>query len=666
MPRRPLLTAVPISSLLLLLLLGCAAVLPLRACAQAAPRILAPEFPAGSAWLNTDKPLSLRALRGKVVLLDFWTYGCINCMHILPDLKRLERKYPKELVIVSVHTAKFVNEDETANIRNAVLRYNIEHPILNDSGRKYWNTLGVNVWPTQVLIDPSGYLVGAVQGEGHYAEVDRAIARVIQEAKAAGRLDTRPAPIALEAARAPVTPLWYPGKVLADLEPGGSDRIYIADSNHNRIVIAKATGEVEAVAGSGVAGRADGAFNAAQFSNPQGMALRKMPDGALHLLVADTNNHAIRSLDLRRGTVTTLAGTGKQAAVTRKVPGGSAKETALASPWDLLLVGRSLYVAMAGPHQIWVMDLDKETVFPYAGSGKEARTDGGLRTAAFAQPSGLTTDGKRLYVADSEISAIRSVDLPGGSGRVTTLAGGDLFDFGDRDGPGLTARLQHPLGVAYRDGVVYIADTYNHKIKRLDLKAGTVQAFLGGDKSQFYEPGGISIAGNKLYVADTNNHRIRVVDLETNAVTTLALKNLPAPLPAEPERSVRVPPADKDLITAPPARLAPGMTGKLVLDLRLPPGQKLAAGSPHRFEARVEGEGLTLAESVLPTARYVLPLSLPLTSAKAGTGEVMVTTTLFYCSDTDKTCSMKTLRFRLPYEIAEGAGSTLSFKHQVE
>lgn len=644
-------------------LLGAALALPSSSLAQ---RRIVPEFPPGT-WLNTDRPLSLRGLRGKIVLLDFWTYGCINCMHALPELKKLERKYPNELVIVSVHTAKFTNEDETGNIRNAVLRYNIEHPIYNDAGRVYWTRLGIGIWPTFVLIDPEGYHLGSVTGEGRFAELDRAIGRAVAAGRASGKLNSTPLKLTLEAAKAPATPLWYPGKILADTEPGGSGRLFIADSNHNRIIIARPTGEVEAVAGSGEAGLEDGPFDTARFSSPQGMALRRGADGSLSLLVADTNNHAIRSLDLARGRVTTLAGTGKQANVSRLVPGGSALKTRLASPWDLLLDRNKLYIAMAGPHQIWVMDLEKNTVFPYAGSGKEARADGALRAAAFAQPSGLATDGKRLFVADSEISAIRAVDLPAAGASVRTLAGGDLFDFGDRDGPGLSARLQHPLGVAYRDGSVYIADTYNHKLKRLDLKTGVVETFLGGGRGsrdgtqpQFYEPGGISISGNRLYVADTNNHRIRVVDLTTRSTSTLALKNLPPPLPADPERPIRPAAAKDDTVTAPLVRLAPGSTGQLTLDLRLPAGQKLGPDSPHRFQATVEGEGVKLAESAVPAARYRLPLTVPLTTSASGKGAVLVTTTVFYCSEADKTCSMKALKFRLPYEISAGGGTTLT------
>lgn len=642
--------------------------------APLARRPLAPEFPPGAAWLNTERPLTLRGLRGKIVLLDFWTYGCINCMHILPDLKRLERKYASELVVISVHTAKFVNEDETANIRNAVLRYNIQHPILNDSGRRYWTAMGVNIWPTQVLIDPTGRVVGGVAGEGRYAELDRAIGQLSREARAAGRLDTRPVRFALEAARAPKTDLSYPGKVLADLGADGSGRIYIADSNHNRIVIADANGKVEAVAGNGRMGREDGAFQEATFSSPQGMALRRHADGSQTLYVADTNNHVIRALDLKRGRVTTVAGTGRQGSVTRRSAGGVGTEVALASPWDLLLVGNTLYIAMAGPHQIWSMNLDTSRIRPYAGSGKEAREDGPLLFSAFAQPSGLATDGKRLFVADSESSSLRAVDLPGGGGRVQSLTHGDLFAFGDRDGPGLIARLQHPLAVAYRSGSLYIADTYNHKLKRFDLSEGTVETFLGGgkggresDPARFYEPGGLSLAGDRLYVADTNNHRVCVVDIRTRKSTVLALKNLPAPLTGEPQRSSSEEDEEKETLVLPQAILAPSGAGELVVEIQLPAGHKLAKETPHRFEAQVEGGGVTLTRTTVPSQAFTLPLRLPLTSGSTGArGAVLATMTFFYCSEKDGVCKMKSLRIRAPFEVREGGAKELKLTTSVK
>lgn len=627
--------------------------LPSTLAAPPSSAIRAPEFPAGFDWLNTGKPLTLRGLQGKIVLLDFWTYGCINCMHILPDLKKLERQYENELVIISVHSAKFENEASTANIRNIVQRYDIEHPVLVDREMRVWDSYAVRAWPTLVLIDPQGRIVTQLAGEGHYDELNRAIGALAAKFRQSGQLDETPLKLALEAARAEATPLRYPGKVLAD---AASQRVFIADSAHNRIVIADLNGEVRAVAGNGMAGFDDGSFAAATFHNPQGMALR---DGVLY--VADTNNHAIRALDLKNKTVRTIAGTGEQAPW--RATGGVGTRAPLSSPWDVQLAGDTLYIAMAGTHQIWALDLKSGRVGPFAGSGREARGDGARSTAAFAQSSGLASDGRELFVADSETSTIRAVELPNTGTQVRTLAGGDLFDFGDEDGVGNNARLQHPLGVAYADGVLYIADTYNSKIKTLDPRTGRVATFLGdGGHTQFYEPGGLSIAGGKLYIADTNHHRVRVVDLATKAATTLELSHLPLPLPAEPERTPQKPSTQDDTIVLKTTFLAPDAKGEIIFDAQLPPGHKLNHEAPQRFQARVEGTGVKLASAPVTVSgkNFHLPLKVPFTTGAAGArGKVAVSATVSYCTADEGLCKFKTLRFEAPFEVSHGGGSTL-------
>ncbi|KPK85107.1 MAG: alkyl hydroperoxide reductase [Phycisphaerae bacterium SM23_33] len=494
-------------------------------------KVAAPEFPAGLEWLNTDKPLSLRALRGKVVLLDFWTYCCINCMHVVADLKRLEAKYPSELVVVGVHSGKFTTEKETDNIRQAVLRYGIAHPVVNDADMAVWQQYGVRAWPTLVLIDPAGKVVTAVSGEGAYDAFNELIGEVARIFESKGLLDRRPLKRKLERLRSD-SPLSFPGKVLADEASG---RLFLADSNHNRIVVTDLEGRLQHVIGTGRTGADDGPFDRATFNHPQGLAL-----AGGDLYVADTENHLIRLVDLGKRTVTTVAGTGEQARMFDAA--GPGETTALNSPWALAAHGEHLYIAMAGSHQLWRMDLRSHSVEPYAGSGREGRIDGPLGRAALAQPSGLTTDGRRLYFADSEVSAIRSADLPAAdaAGKVETIVGGELFDFGDRDGRGLEVRLQHPLGVVWHAGVLYVADTYNNKIKLLNPADRSCRSFLGtgeagladGDRPSFDEPGGISAAGGKLYVADTNNHVIRVADLNTRRVETLHIKGLGKPSPA--------------------------------------------------------------------------------------------------------------------------------------
>ncbi|HEX8459489.1 MAG TPA: thioredoxin-like domain-containing protein [Pyrinomonadaceae bacterium] len=665
-------------------------------------RVRAPELTGHRGWLNTDRPLSLTALRGKVVLLDFWTYGCINCIHIIPDLKRLEAKYPNNLVVIGVHSAKFENEKQSDNIRQIILRYEIEHPVVNDADFSVWRSYTVRAWPTQVLVDPAGYVVGKVEGEGNYEMLDEAIAELVTEFRTRGELNEQPLKLALERAKAGDMPLAFPGKILADAT---TDRLYVADSNHNRIVVAKLDGTVIETIGTGDAGATDGRVERATFRRPQGLALDA---GALY--IADTENHTVRRVDLKARTVETIAGTGAQeygfdAEAARK----GARSTALNSPWDLQLVGRTLYIAMAGPHQIWQLDLTRGQVSVFAGSGREARLDGSLDASAFAQPSGLASDGRTLYVADSESNIIRAVALfsspaPDGAqnvstaqanaartntsiAQVRTLAGGDLFEFGDADGAGDEARLQHPLGVASADGAVYVADTYNHKIKRLDPATRVVKTFAGtgkpgqadGAQSSFYEPGGLSVAGHKLYVADTNNHAVRTIDLTSGQTSTLPLRGLRPPPAATPARAAETETAafapNAEEIKLAPQRLslssnAAATANALVIEVALPAGYHLNELAPHRLQATIEsgaervafaGDARRLTQSGKDLLQ--LPLRVPLRLMTGGAAELRVQYTLYFCrEDNTGACRVKTLQWRAPLNITSDTDAPRDIK----
>ncbi|MDM7461269.1 MAG: thioredoxin-like domain-containing protein [bacterium] len=571
----------------------------------------APDFPDGLQWLNTERPLSLRELRGKVVLLDFWTYCCINCMHILPDLKRLERKYADALVVIGVHSAKFFTEQETENIRQAILRYEIEHPVVNDHQMAVWQQYAVRAWPTLVLIDPNAKIVGYHSGEGIYEIFDRAIAQTIQTAEAKGVLKRGALNFKLEREREARTVLRFPGKVLADER---TQRLFIADSNHHRVLVASLRdGTIEMVIGSGAVGLEDGAFEQARFNNPQGMAYDPDADA---LYIADTDNHAIRKADLRKRVVETLAGTGEQSTL-YPPRAGKGRETALNSPWDVVLIGDTLYIAMAGSHQLWRLNLKTLQAEPHAGTGREACIDGALERCALAQPSGITTDGKKLYFADSEVSCIRAAAIDP-NGALETLVGGDLFDFGDRDGFGREARLQHPLGVVYVDGVLYVADTYNNKIKRLDPRTRKIETFLGtgaagardGENPTLDEPGGISYANGKLYIADTNNHLIRVADLKTKRVETLQLRGLDAARPPALYRPIDSQTLDTAAVNTP--------TPTLTLRIALPQGHKLNSNA--QSQLRIEAQGATIqgkAELVAPLQSLQASLPIQLNAERA-------------------------------------------------
>jgi len=517
-------------------------------------KIAIPEFSGGITWLNT-KPLTKADLKGKFVLFDFWTYCCINCMHILPELKKLEKQFPNELVVIGVHSAKFEAEKNTDNIRAAILRYEIEHPVINDADHSLWNLYGVSSWPTIALVDPEGNFVGKQGGEFKAADVAAILNKALPHYRAKKLLDPQPLKFALERDQEKPTALRFPGKILAD-EPG--NRLFISDSNHNRIVIATLDGQLLATIGSGEIGQGDGDYSSATFNHPQGCAL-----SGETLYVADNENHMLRKVDLKAKTVATIAGTGEQASNPWPgfVPGapavrqrwiGPPDSTELSSPWALWATKTELFIAMAGCHQIWRMTLDEREIGPYAGNAREDIVDGPLLPkepyragSSFAQPSGLSAsaDNNWLYVADSEGSSIRKVPLHKGTLEVDTVVGSDhlaqghrLFAFGDADGPKATAKFQHCLDVNYLDGKLYVADTYNHKIKVVNARTGETHTLAGTGKAgdadspaQFHEPGGVAHAKGQLYVADTNNHLIRTIDLATSKVGKLTIQGLTPP-----------------------------------------------------------------------------------------------------------------------------------------
>jgi DNA-binding beta-propeller fold protein YncE len=484
----------------------------------------APDFPEGLDWLNIDRPISLTELSGKICLLDFWTYCCINCMHVLPDLKRLEKKYSEELIIIGVHTPKFTTERETENIRQAIIRYGIEHPIVNDHSMQLWREYAVRAWPTLVLVDPLGKVVGAHSGEGVYEVLDPVIAQMVEHFDKSNVLDRRIVPTVAEGAENGL--LSFPGKILASPV---SNSLFVSDSNHNRVLILSLDDlQVKEVVGSGAIGFDDGDFGKATFHHPQGMALTEN-----RLFVADTENHALREINLKTKTVGTVAGNGTQSRKLDALP-GDALGRPLNSPWDLEWAHGVLFIAMAGSHQIWGFDPESGIIAGHAGSGLEDHLDGPLLAAALAQPSGLSSNGNVLFIADSEVSSVRTVDLDPRGGHVKTVVGKGLFDYGDIDGLGDTVRLQHPLDVEHSNGLVYVADTYNHKIKVVHpttgkslTLAGTGEAGLKDGplgKACFYEPSGLSATGKRVFVADTNNHAIRIIDLEQGLVSTLQIQ----------------------------------------------------------------------------------------------------------------------------------------------
>ncbi len=639
-------------------------------------RFAAPSLEGGTEWLNTSGEISLKELRGKVVVLDFWTYCCINCMHILPDLKFLEQKYPNQLVVIGVHHPKFDNEQDSANIREAILRYEIEHPVVNDSDGVIGRKFNFSSWPTLMIIDPEGNFVGQQPGEGNRELFDSVIAKMIVYHRAKGTLDETPVSFHLEREKQAPTPLRYPGKVLAD-EAG--KRLFISDSNHNRLVISDLSGKLIETIGSGAIGRKDGSYAEAEFDHPQGMALV----GDV-LYVADTENHLLRAVNLKTKKVISIAGTGEQSHGRLTVDDGPqpAATTPLNSPWALQHLNGVLYICMAGPHQLWSHTPGTDTVQVFAGTGREDILDDSLANSALAQPSGITTDGQALYHVDSEGSAVRRVTI-GAKGEVTTVVGPhdlargrSLFEFGDIDGPADKARLQHPLEVLFHKGQLFVTDTYNHKIKVVDPKTGASATWLGTGKRgthidnetvQLSEPAGLTVIGDDLVIADTNNHRLLAVNLKTKATRELVIAGLTPPAP----RKSTV--EDKTPITELPAQtVKSGKTTKVHVTFELPVEFKLNKLAPVTVQWQAVSGDAVIEAGVLATRQKLTADGLEASGlaslAANGSGVYLLTVSYSYCRDgTGGVCRFGKVKYHLPLTVsAEGTSESIELKIKAE
>jgi thiol-disulfide isomerase/thioredoxin len=465
------------------------------------PRVRAPEL-RGRAWLNTgDKQLTIGGLRGRFVLLDFWTFCCVNCLHVLDELRQVEEKYTDELVVVGVHSPKFEHEADPDALAAAVDRYDVGHPVLDDPELITWQAYTARAWPTLVLVDPEGYVVAQYAGEGHAHAIDSLLAELIPRHRERGTLQPGDAPY-VAPTRAD-TELRFPAKAVALTGEG----FLVADAGHHSLVELAADAEtVVRRIGSGQRGFTDGAADEARFNEPNGLCLLP-PDVAgragYDVVVADTVNHALRGVHLSTGVVTTLAGTGRQWMQ------GDGTE-AMSSPWDVAWWKARVWVAMAGIHQLWTFDPSSGEMTVAAGTTNEGLVDGPLMDAWFAQPSGLAADGERLWVADAEVSALRWVD----DQEVRTAVGQGLFDYGFRDGPATEALFQHPLGVVVLpDGTVGVADTYNHAVRRYDPTTREVSTLA----TDVAEVSGLVSTDAGLVAVESAGHRLSLTAASTGA-----------------------------------------------------------------------------------------------------------------------------------------------------
>jgi sugar lactone lactonase YvrE/thiol-disulfide isomerase/thioredoxin len=474
-------------------------------------RVRAPQL-RGRGWLNTGgRDLTLADLRGKIVLLDFWTFACVNCLHVLDELRPLEDKYADVLVTIGVHSPKFEHEKDAKALAAAVERYGVAHPVLDDPAMRMWQEYAAKAWPTLTVIDPEGYVVASMAGEGHAEGLSRLFDELIAVHEAKGTL-RRGEALTVPVDEAPTT-LRFPGKA-AVLEGG---TFLVADSAHHSLVELAADGEtVLRRIGRGVRGRSDGGPDTAQFSEPGGVCVlppRVAELAGYDVVVADTVNHLLRGVRLDTGEVRTVAGTGRQWRGTVDFSTHDALAVDLSSPWDVAYFDGKVIVAMAGIHQLWWFDPVTRTAGVYAGTTVEALRDGPLHDTWLAQPSGLasTRDGSKLWIADSESSALRWI----AGGELHTAVGQGLFDFGHVDGPARDALFQHPLGVlALDDGTVLVADTYNGAVRRYDPATQLVDTVATG----LAEPSDLVVTPTgEVFVVESAAHRLVRIDPSATA-----------------------------------------------------------------------------------------------------------------------------------------------------
>ncbi|XP_025973250.1 NHL repeat-containing protein 2 isoform X2 [Dromaius novaehollandiae] len=588
-----------------------------------------PELGRDLQWLNTEGPISLhKDLCGKVVVLDFFTYCCINCLHLLPDLHALEHQYSDKdgLVIISVHSAKFPNEKVLDNIRSAVLRYNIAHPVVNDADATLWHELEVSCWPTLVILGPRGNMLFSLVGEGHKEKLFLFTSITLKFYKERGQIKDNKIGIKLYRDSLPPSPLLFPGKVTVDKS---GERLVIADTGHHRILVTQKNGQILHTIGGPNSGRKDGRFSEAAFNSPQGIAIKNNV-----IYVADTENHLIRKIDLELEMVSTVAGVGIRGI--DKEGGAKGEEQPISSPWDVvfgnLIAGTQeddvLWIAMAGSHQIWALmlesgklpkgsDLKKGVCIRFAGSGNEEnRNNAYPHKAGFAQPSGLSLASEDpwncLFVADSESSTVRTISLKDGA--VKHLVGGErdplnLFAFGDVDGAGTNAKLQHPLGITWdkKRKLLYVADSYNHKLPILNPEAWDVPDHLSVQRDE--------------------------------------IANLPKLPKSAPN------------IQLPSLTVTPGQTIQFLLKLTLPPETKLNEEAPNSWFITAEDNTWLLQGQCLSggikdvSCQTLIPFQLP-SSCLSAEAILAIKACLYYCSKDSSACMMKGISFSQPLQIA--------------
>jgi thiol-disulfide isomerase/thioredoxin len=628
---------------------------------SAAPvRIHAPDLKGATAWLNADHPLSIHELRGQLVILDFWTYCCVNCLHVLPVLRDLEERHRDDpLLVIGVHSAKFDAEKDAQRVLSAMRRYGVSHPVAVDSDMQIWSAYTVRSWPTLIVVRPDGTLAAVAPGEPDPAVLESFVQQELAMARENGTLAQKPLQLR-PATRESEHALQYPGKVTA-----GGGRIFVADSGHHRVLVLDESGRAIDAIGTGLRGLREGRFAEVVLDDPQGLAFVEKENA---LYIADARAHAILRADLSKRELRRFAGTGElgRAPISGRTP---ALETALRSPWDLAARDGELFIALAGSHQL--AKIKDGFIEPIAGDGREAQLDGGLGESTLAQPSGLALHGDTLYVADSESSGVRAYDLK--TGYLSSLCGGPgLFDFGDKVGLIERGMLQHPLGVAWTDAGLVVADTYNDKLKRFSADQKRLEAFGPDWLSQ---PAGLcGLPSGDVLVADTNHHRL--LRVSPDGPSELTVMGAPAPQhgvllpPVAPARVAAAGWFTAIIETPAGAGLAPG-EGRVELMVRPQEGYEISEGAP--WSAAVEVSRRSDLLKIAPELQQGdgLPAAIVLHATTAHEtdvdSELLVTLRAVACDARDHSaCYPVQNSFRLPLRLLREGQTEVRFMLPLE
>lgn len=489
-----------------------------------------------SKWLNSSRQIESSDLKNRVILLDFWTYACVNCLHMVPEIKKLETEFGNRLTVIGVHSGKFNNEKNDESIKKAIIKNDISHLVVNDSEFKIWNGFKVSSWPSFVLIDAKGHVVKKYDGEISAENLRKDIKKLIKKYKY--RLNSERLPIILEKNRVADYILKFPGEIIAvqNFSYKNINKInalIISNTGKNKILVTNLNGNILLEIGSGEIGFDDGDLDSSSFNSPRGLLFK---DNILY--VADTSNHAIRKINFTDGKVSTLIGSGKRGEVVKL--SDRIDEISLSSPFDLAFFPdkNNIVISNSGTHQLLKYNIPSNTIIPFAGNGSKGLVNGHYPDNSLAQPSGLSSYGSQLYFVDAESSSLRSISK---NGLVKTLIGHGLSEFGHRGGKKDKALMQHPVGVIAFDKEIYISDTHNHAIRRYNIKTGELSTYSGGERgdgvssgkrTEYDEPEAITYFADRFYIVDTNNNR--VMELAKNNGNAKILNIMPRQkLPAD-------------------------------------------------------------------------------------------------------------------------------------